>query len=83
MPTDVIIARGGGRDAPTVSGSARETNCDLIVTPYEAEDDNLSAFVRGLFAGEIDVIAAKLSDRREWRRVLVPVQRAGTWLTRC
>lgn len=77
VPTDVVIARGGGRDATTVLQSARETNCDLIVAPYEAEDDQLSAFVRGLFAGEIDVIAAKLSDRRDWHRVLVPVRRAG------
>lgn len=77
VPTDSVIVRGGGNDAETVVESARRTGCDLIVTPYETEDAGLSTFVRALFDHEVDVIAARLAEPRDWNRVLVPVRRAG------
>ncbi|WP_408957287.1 HPP family protein [Natrinema sp. 74] len=69
----------GGLSAGLVLQTARQQNCDLIVTPY-AEDDRgaLSSFIRGLFESEIDVIAFRSSEeRRRWRHGLVAVRGAG------
>jgi hypothetical protein len=71
---------GDGNDlARTVLQTARETNCDLIVAPYQTEHGGLSAFVRGLFRSDVDTVAFRATEtsREEWNRVLVPVRRAG------
>jgi len=76
VPCEVVVAAGEpGRTALTV---ARETNCDLIVTPNEADEDGLSGFTRSVFRGPLDsVLFDSTTGRREWRRVLVLVSRPG------
>lgn len=78
VPCEVIVARDRARNPATAMlRTARETDCDLVVTPYE-EENALSTFVRRLFRGDVDVIAARVSgDRDRWDRVLVTVRRAG------
>ncbi|WP_158055716.1 HPP family protein [Halorussus halophilus] len=81
VPCEVVVAGDGANTASTVLKTAHETNCDLVVAPYEEQNGGLSPFVRGLFRGDVDTIAfrsAPESDGRErWKRVLVPVRRAG------
>jgi len=67
-------------DSPAVATlrTAREENCDLVVAPYEQRHGHLSSYVRALFRGTVDVVAARLPpDDRRWRRILVPVRAAG------
>jgi len=77
VPCEVVVATGDTGDA--VIGAARETDCDLIVTPYETADGRLSPFVGDLFRGDVDVLVHRASDPDEtaWRDVLVPVRRAS------
>lgn len=75
VPCEVVVA-GTGRPAAATLQAVRETNCDLVVTPYETADGGLSGYVRSLFRGDVDVVAVRTS-RTRWRRVLVPVRRAG------
>ncbi|WP_435155368.1 HPP family protein [Haladaptatus sp. DFWS20] len=81
VPCEVVVAGDGKTSAKTVLNTAREVNCDLIVTPYEEKHGALSPFVRGLFRGNVDAIAYRpgleSEPRRRWKRVLVPVRRAG------
>ncbi|WP_458209683.1 HPP family protein [Haladaptatus sp. NG-SE-30] len=81
VPCEVVVAGDGKTSAKTVLKTAREVNCDLIVAPYEEKHGGLSPFVRGLFRGRIDAIAYRSAPdsepRRRWKRVLVPVRRAG------
>ncbi|WP_135535677.1 universal stress protein [Halostella pelagica] len=77
VPCEVVVAATEARASATLR-TAREANCDLIVSPYEKEYGHLSGYVRSLFGGDIDVIAARVdADQRRWRRVLVPVRKAG------
>jgi nucleotide-binding universal stress UspA family protein len=79
VPCQVVVV-GDGTDLPgTALKTARETNCDLIVTPYEEERGSLSPFVRQLFRSDIDTVAFRSTggSRDRWKRVLVPVRRAG------
>jgi nucleotide-binding universal stress UspA family protein len=74
VPCEVLVAASDGDEAATTLEAAREANCDLIVTPYEAAAGTLSPFVRGLFGGGLDVVAFRsVSGRTQWRRVMVPV----------
>ncbi|MFB6165186.1 MAG: HPP family protein [Haloarculaceae archaeon] len=78
VPCEVIVAAAGDAPAGTVAQVARETNCDLIATPYEERYGSLTPFVRTLFAGEVDVVVHRSADgRTRWRRVMVPVRSAG------
>lgn len=78
VPCQVVVAIGGTDRAGTVLGTVRETNCDLVVTPYEERHGQLSRFVRDLFRGEVDVLVHRSVDgRTEWREVLVPVRKAS------
>jgi hypothetical protein len=81
VPCEVVVAGDGKNRTKTVLRTARETNCDLVVTPYEEERGSLSPFVRGLFRGDIDTIAFRscpgTESKTRWKRVLVPVRRAG------
>jgi nucleotide-binding universal stress UspA family protein len=81
VPCEVAVVGDGSDPAATVLKAARETNCDLIVAPYEEERGGLSPFVAGLFRGDIDTVAFRSAPgsaaRERWKRVLVPVRRAG------
>lgn len=81
VPCEVVVAGDGTDPSATVRRTARETNCDLVVAPYEEERGSLSPFVRGLFRGNVDAVAFRSSPDSEprsgWNRVLVPVRRAG------
>ncbi|WP_134671414.1 universal stress protein [Halorussus marinus] len=81
VPCEVAVVGDGPDPAATVLKAARETNCDLIVAPYEEERGGLSPFVAGLFGGDIDTVAFRSAPgstvRERWKRVLVPIRRAG------
>ncbi|WP_435346192.1 HPP family protein [Haloarchaeobius sp. HRN-SO-5] len=78
VPCEVVVAAPSGDEASTVIRTARETNCDLVVTPYEERYGSLSPFVKHLFDGPLDVVAFRSqSGQTRWRRVLVAVARAG------
>ncbi|WP_435076538.1 HPP family protein [Halococcus sp. AFM35] len=79
VPCEVaVIERGTESPAKTALGAARESNCDLIVTPYEKSDGSTTAFVASLFRTDMDVIAHRSADgRTDWSRVLVSVRRAS------
>ncbi len=83
VPTEVLVAE----TTPETPGSAivqasHDTNCDLIVTPYETEDDRLAGYIHELFHSDTDTLVHRCADPEnpsggEWRDVLVPVRRAG------
>jgi len=76
VPCEVVVAAGSPIDATL--RTARETNCDLIVAPYETEQGFLSGYVRALFRGRIDTVAVRSRRGQErWKRVLVAVSRPG------
>jgi hypothetical protein len=78
VPCEVIVAASDGSPATTVRRVAGEANCDLIVAPYEAEDGELTPFVTRLLAARMDVLVHRSHDgRTDWRRITVPVRRAG------
>ncbi|WP_246983936.1 HPP family protein [Halorientalis marina] len=78
VPCEVVIAVADGSPATTVIRTAHEVNCDLIAAPYEERHGSLSPFVRALFRGSTDVLVHRSAgDRTRWRRVMVPVRRAG------
>ena len=82
VPTEVVVAVGRGDGVGTVCQAADETNCDLIITPYEEDRDRLSGFVRGLFRGGRDVVvfrstAENLDADPKWRRAMVAVRHAS------
>ena len=79
VPCEVVVAeRGSEPPAKTALRTARESNCDLIVTPYEEGDGGLSPFVKSLFRTDMDVVVHRSVDgRTEWGRVLVSVRRAS------
>lgn len=76
VPCEVVVARGAA--VPTTVETASNTNCDLVVTPYEEERGLLSPYVRGVFDSRYDAIAFRATTgRRRWRRILVTVSRPG------
>jgi hypothetical protein len=83
VPTEVVVAVGRGDPVGTVYQAADETNCDLIVTPYEGEEGGRpSGFVQGLFRGDRDAVAFRPAngdgtDEPRWRRAMVAVSRAN------
>ncbi len=82
---EVIVAGNDETRPRTILQTAQEENCDLIVVPYEEQHGSLSPFIRKLFRGRIDAIVYRpgpssetAEDARfDWKRILVPVQRAG------
>jgi len=76
VPCEVVVARGS--PVPTTVETATNTNCDLVVTPYEEDRGLLSPYVRGVFEGRFDAVAFRsTTGRRRWRRILVTVARPG------
>lgn len=78
VPCQVIVAASGPSPAETVRQTATEANCDLIAVPYEAEDGELTPFVTRLLRSKLDVLVHRShAGRTDWRRIVVPVRRAG------
>ena len=76
VPCEVVVARG--EPATTTLETARASNCDLVVTPYEEDRGLLSEFVRSVFRGPVDTVAFRSeTGKQRWRRVLVAVSRPG------
>lgn len=76
VPCEVVVARGA--PVPTTMETAANTNCDLVVTPYEEDRGLLSPYVRGVFESELDAVAFRSTTGvRRWRRILVTVARPG------
>ncbi|SEA36145.1 Universal stress protein family protein [Haloplanus vescus] len=76
VPCDVVVARGP--PVSTTIETASNTNCDLVVTPYEEDRGLLSGYVRGVFNSRFDTIAFRpTTGARRWRRVLVTVAKPG------
>lgn len=75
----IISVDGTTPTSTTILETARETNCDLIVTPYETKEESLSPFIRELFRGRyIDVIALRTDGTRsQWERVLISIRKSG------
>ncbi len=77
VPCEVVVAEAGPNPASTTLATAHETNCDLVVTPYETDSGRLSPFVRELFRGDVDVLVHRSLDGTTWKRILVPVRKTG------
>lgn len=76
VPCEVAVVAGS--PVGSTLQAARNADCDLVVTPFEADDGAASAYIRGIFAGPIDTVAFRSqSERRRWSRVLVLVARPG------
>lgn len=78
VPCQVVVAAGGPSPASTVRQAADEAGCDLIATPYETAEGEVSPFVTNLLDTDLDVLVHDSYDgRTTWERVTVPVSRAG------
>ncbi|WP_224448922.1 universal stress protein [Haloprofundus salilacus] len=76
IPCEAVVASGS--PGTVAVRAARETNCDLVVVPFESEDGHLSDVVRTIFRGPTDAVAFRSRTGKErWRRVLVTVSRPG------
>jgi hypothetical protein len=75
---EVVVADGCGAPIETVRRVRREVNCDLTVVPYDADADELTPFIaRQLKTGGDLVVHRCHGDRTRWRRITVPVRKAG------
>jgi len=70
---EVVVARGADPATVTLE-AARETGCDLVMTPFAGED--AQSFVTSLFVPDLDVGAAR-ATRSRWEQILVPIRSAG------
>lgn len=78
VPCDVVVAVDEGDTAGTIVDAARSTDCDLVVTPFEYEDEDVPPTVADLFSTRIDVVAFRPTrDDTDWNDVLVAVDNAG------
>jgi nucleotide-binding universal stress UspA family protein len=76
VPCEVVVARGA--PVSTTVETAANTNCDLVVTPYEEDRGLLSPYIRGVFNSRFDAVAFRsTTGRQRWRRILVTVARPG------
>ncbi|WP_251342467.1 universal stress protein [Haloplanus halophilus] len=76
VPCEVVVARGS--PVRTTVETAANTNCDLVVAPYEEDRGLLSPYVRGVFESRFDAVAFRsTTGTRRWDRVLVTVARPG------
>ncbi|WP_435333722.1 HPP family protein [Haloarchaeobius sp. TZWWS8] len=78
VPCEVVVATESANPSSDVLQTAKEVNCDLIVTPYEERHGSLSPFVKQLFDDPLDVIAFRShTGKTRWKRALIAVARAG------
>lgn len=77
VPCEIVVAVGSD-PAVTTLATARNTDCDLIVTTYEETEEALSPFIEDLFGGDVDVVVHRAVERAsQWDDILVPVRRGG------
>jgi|AntDeeMetagen134_2_1112570.scaffolds.fasta_scaffold02067_2 hypothetical protein len=76
VPCEVAVVDSGSQSlAATVLRTARESNCDLVATPYEESDGSAAPYIRSLFRTDMDVLVHRSADgRTDWERSLVPVR---------
>ncbi|TQQ81235.1 HPP family protein [Halonotius terrestris] len=78
IPCEVVVVAGEPDDARIAVEAATETNCDLVVTPYQTADGELTRFIRGLFESTLDVVVLRSNgERTSWRRILLPIKNYG------
>ena len=78
VPCQIVVAAAGPSRAETVRQVASEANCDLIVAPYESDGDEVTPFIKRLLEARRDVLIHRSCDgKQRWRRVMVPVRKAG------
>ena len=83
VPTEVLVVESTPESPGTaIVQAAHDTNCDLIVTPYETDGDRLAPHIHEAFRSDTDALVHRCADpgdpaTEEWRDVLVPVRRAG------
>ncbi|MDT3434441.1 HPP family protein [Haloarcula sp. 1CSR25-25] len=71
----VVVASDDGSPAKTTLQTAAETNCDLIVAPYESRHGALTPYLQRLFRSKSDIVVHRSrSDRTRWKQILVPVR---------
>ncbi|MFB6206834.1 MAG: HPP family protein [Haloglomus sp.] len=85
VPSEVLVAETTPESpGSTILQAAHDTNCDLIVTPYETNPvgDRLAPYIHELFQSDTDILVHRCADPENpsggtWRDVLVPVRRAS------
>lgn len=78
VPCQIVVATSGSTLGSTVLQTARQANCDLVVSPSDPESETMSQFTRELFQGDVDVLIHRSENgRTHWQRILVPVRQAG------
>jgi hypothetical protein len=71
----VVVASDDGSPAATTLRTAQETNCDLIVAPYESRHGALTPYLQRLFRSPSDIVVHRSrNDRTRWKQVMVPVR---------
>ncbi len=77
VPCEVVVATGD--PVATTLATAEKTNCDLVATPFERDEDGLlSEFPRAILGGPVDtVVFRSATDREQWKRIMVPIARPG------
>lgn len=78
VPCEFVVVLEDEPVGETVLKTASDENCDLIVCPYEADDDGPTRFVRTILSGPTDAIVFRSGDSRTvWHRILVLVRSPG------
>lgn len=78
VPCDVVVAVDEEDTAGTIVDAAERTDCDLVVAPFEYEEDDVPPVVADLFATRLDVIAFRPDrDESDWNDVLVTLAKPG------
>ena len=78
VPCELLVVAEDGSAGETILQASETENCDLIVSPYEADDGTPSQFVRTLLSGPTDTVVFRPSaGRTEWHQLLVLVRGAG------
>lgn len=81
LPCEMVVARGQRDDPQVAIRTARQVNCDLLVSSYGQSTGDvleLSPYVDGLLAGPIDSIGFSSAQRQtSWSRIIVMVRSRG------
>jgi hypothetical protein len=77
IPCDVVVVAGDPESASVLTDTARDANCDLVVTALTTENGGPpDTLVRDLFTADIDVVALRSeAGATDWTHPLVTVGR--------